>query len=634
MRGTGRPGSEVTAVGTYPAICLVAALLALTGTLLVRWFPLPSFESGEFLSSYGTVDNRRVLLTYAVCVAAVFAAPPLVLWRRGMLGRGINGEVDEVVPSPVRRRRWVSTVNALAGLAALGVLLVGPGVAMGPIDGHELVHFGYLGEVELGKWLNVDTRITYGPLSGYALYGFMKATSFSLVGFRLYWNVVAAVVLFAVLFLASPRMRSRYLFAVLALYLLVFTLARYYLPDAEGVNGGKWGWGNLLRNGWIPIAILAFEPYLARSTRWWPRALAGAAVIVGAFYAQETAGAGMACLGLLVVLAGWSDKRRLLGRDLVAFAAGGVVGLGLILIPGMLRGSGLEYLDATWRAPGLFLSGAGNLPYPSLWGGGSRGVGHWAFFLLPAFNLFLLLASWARVLRGERGVWMPLALFATLSYLSVLVRADESHLYNVTLTPILLSFLMVDRWDRRRVSGPRRVRRFAALVLLLVPTLMVQPGLVDLVRGAVRRSMNWNPAPPSGWTRVPTQRGGIWVPPDNWFKNPDWRGEDSLEALIMIRELSGGDPVMIFGNRASLYYFLAEVPCAVPYTDLSSQRQTPRDKRIMGAAFRDSKPGYYFVQEGVFRGGERPPGFAYRNLGPHLGFVVFQRNDLPPVALP
>lgn len=77
MRGTGRPGSEVTAVGTYPAICLVAALLALTGTLLVRWFPLPSFESGEFLSSYGTVDNRRVLLTYAVCVAAVFAAPRL-----------------------------------------------------------------------------------------------------------------------------------------------------------------------------------------------------------------------------------------------------------------------------------------------------------------------------------------------------------------------------------------------------------------------------------------------------------------------------------------------------------------------------------------------------------------------------
>jgi hypothetical protein len=171
--------------------------------------------------------------------------------------------------------------------------------------------------------------------------------------------------------------------------------------------------------------------------------------------------------------------------------------------------------------------------------------------------------------------------------------------------------------------------RAAIAVALVAPLFLLRPGPVDLARGIAGRLMHFRPSPPAGWQRIPFDRAGIWTPPGDWFDSKDWGGSDDPATVTLIRGLVRGQPTFIEGNKASLYYFLADVPCAGRFTDLPSQCFTREDYAAMGADLARNRPGYIFVMESSKVPG---PTNHYRPLGLHRGLFVYQRDDLPAIT--
>ncbi len=642
---------------TTPVAGLITGLLALLFVFIARTVALPPVQV-TFVSGYGVVDNRRLLLTFAVLVLAVLLGPLLAgLFRRRIAAVPKVPKVPEVDPRPPARRSRSSVAFSTA-IAALvfGALFVGPGVAYAPLDGHEVIHFGYLNEVDHGRLLNVDTRIIYGPLQGYSIYAFMRFFGFDLVGFRLYWNVLTALCLTLLFCFLFRRLNDRRLLVPAMLYIVLCTTAQYHLPDGRGINGGFWGWANVLRHGWVTLAALflagplqraapatgrdrapdaAGEP--ARGGFAWAPLVAGVVAALGGQYAQDTAPQGFVALGALVVLSRLNDPGRLIRRDLPLMFTGAAAGLMLVLLPAVVRGAVPEFIDATSRWPGLFMKGAGNLPFPSLLEGSlAARFGALPYFLVPALGLGFLYHNWTAFLRGVRipPLEGALAIYTVLSTVSLLVRADASHLYNVTLAPIVLSFLTLDRVLRERRIGNGRGAILAGALCL--PLVFLSPGILDLGKGLAGRILHPVPAPPAGWEKIPLERGGIWTPAGDWFNTPVFGGKDDPATVRMIETLAAGRPVYIVGRKASLYYFLADAPSAVPFTDLSTQCVTDRDNGDLIRALGRNEATYVFWAEEsaseTMKGGGGNP--AYRTLGLHHGVYVFERKDLPPAAPP
>lgn len=617
------------------------------------------------MSAYGVTDNRRLLLAWAGLVAAFLLGPFLAMKTAGPQGSGIRAGAPPL-PRGIVPRLAIGLL-----LVALPLfLLVGPGVALHPINGHELIHLGYLNEIDRGRLLNVDTRVNYGPLLGWSIYLFMKTTSFSVLGFRLYWNVLAALFVAALAFLLLRHLRSRIILGFLLLYVLLHTTARYYLPDPAGVNGGFWGWGNILRHGWVTLAILGLAGPLQRGRSAWPLILAGAVPMAGMFYAQETGPPGFLVLLAMVALQRAPGGGRNLQRDILLMAAGAAAVFALFALPALLRGSLAGFLEATFRGPALVLQGAANTPYPGLLTGGATGfLRALPYYLLPGGVLALLLLEWIDITMRRKGdpAGFCLALYAALSYVTAMVRTDVPHLLNVSLAPMVAAGLLLDRKLSRAArpaaaggpaplhapapEAPERTRRRApdvepeavepprrrapfrvVMVLLAIPLIGLRPGFIDLARGLLGRAVHLNPPPAPGWRKIPLERAGIWTPAANWFDSPGWGQADSAEAARMIRTLSGGSPILINGNKASLYYFLSGAPCAIPYTDLPSQCAARADREAAARAALAAHAAYAFTMENF-----APPdvregkGRHYRYLGLNYGFYVYQRLDLPPL---
>jgi hypothetical protein len=625
---------------------IVLGTMILCTLLLVvaQWLPLPAFKPMKFISGYGVLDNRRLLLLWGVLISGVVLAPIVTGWMPNAGGRVAASSISRDARSS--KSGWRFTVGWLLAPATLFFLFVGPGVAYRGLNGHELVHLGYLSEIDNGRLLNVETRVTYGPLLGYSIFAFMKAVSFTLYGFRLYWNVATAVFLF-LLFLAARRyFITRTAFTLFVLYAVLYTPARYYLSDSRGINGGFWGWANVIRQGWAVPVVLWLAGPLARSASFRPRILAGTLFMAGVLYAQETVLPGFLAFAMLIALSGWDDPRRSLVREYLAAAAGGLAVLLVFLLPVVLRGGLAAFIEATIEIPRLYAQGGGNLPYPKLFETPLK-IPNIAIYYFPPLTMLLLLAvHWNRLIRGDRDarIFLPLAVYAAVSYVNTLVRADVPHVLNVALVPILLVFLELDRFQvaAARHSQPETTPvekqalrslavRWALPAAAILPLLASDPGLKDLASGIAGRLAHWQPLPPPGYEKIPLERAGIWTPAESWFDDPKWGEEDDVAAIRMIREVSGGQPTYFIGNKASLYYFLADAPCAAPYTDLSSQCLTPENRQYLDYRLRSAPPEYVFVLRGFVT--PEPRNSPYRYIGFKNGVLIARRSDLEPVVL-
>jgi hypothetical protein len=481
-------------------------------------------------------------------------------------------------------------------------------------------------------------------------------TSFTVYGFRLYWSAVVALFLLALAMLAFRRFQSRLLFGLFILYLLLYTSARNYLPDARGLCTGYWGWAGVARQGWTALLLLGLAGQLARPGALWLRAIAGACFSLLLLYAPETT--------LPTLLAGLSlgglcylhDPRRSVGREFMAGAAGAAVTWLAIMAPVILRGELGRFLQSSYEASRVFMQGGGNLPFPPLFG-----VGRQAFlealpaYLMPAAILSLLFIHWLRFLRGEAGrlLELPLSIYAAVSFVNALIRARTPHLLNVSLTFLLVLFLTLDRWTARRPeppaaetvgsdpatarrpgAAPRRfnVRLATATVLALIPLIVLKPGLKQLAQGVAGRIHHPELVAGPRWQPIPLPRAGIWTTPGDWLDIGVWGTHDDPAAIRMIRALTGGRPTYIAGRKASLYYFLADTPCAVSFTDPSSECFTAAAFRLLRGELETRRPEYIFLLEDALA--QAPTASSpWHPLGSHHGLLVFQRKDLAAVSV-
>lgn len=606
--------------GSYAPALLAAVLLSTALVVLVRVFPLPPWQEVKIYSGYSVVDNRRLLLAYAGICLAVLAAPLLAArWRRAL-------REAKPGPAPATEAETPTRVSLLAALILLPVtiaLFLGPWIAYGPLDGHELVHLGYLSEIGHGRVLNLDTYVTYGPLLGYSIYAFMLLFGFNLVGFRLYWNVSCVAFFAFVIAVVMPRFRSRLLFALFLLFSILYTSSHYYFEPGEGI---RWGWANPWRHGWAPLAILVLYPRLAASARAWPRIAAGALPVLAGFFAQETLGIGAVTLGAAVGIAAWRSHPRRLSRDLLLFVAGAAIGLGIALLPALLRGAPIEYMGTTWRIPRLFMKGAGASPYPLPFTEGWT-LGKSVYVLFPAGTLVLFLYQWVRTLRGGAAAPALIGLYAVLSYVTVLVRADSYHIYNVAFAPLLLAFLTLDEWMAATRRFPRRVLVTAVTGFLLLAALWVPPGVSHLAGAVASRVADPWPGPPAGWVRIPGPRGGVWTPPCQWVRFSGGRSVFDPGAVTMIAELSRDRETIITDSGSSLYYFLADVPNATPFTDISSQCISGEDRALLRRASLESNARFIFLDQGTsLRYGTEVPD-SYAEVLDYGGFSALMLRD-------
>jgi len=305
-------------------------------------------------------------------------------------------------------------------------------------------------------------------------------------------------------------------------------------------------------------------------------------------------------------------------------------GLGVIVaaIPAIRHGALLEYLAGGWGIPGLFLQGAGNLRFPGLPEQGFPGS--LLYYMVPGVVLLLLLHAWVRFLRGdrERSELIALGIYAALSYVTVLVRADTHHLLNIMPAVLLLGFLSLDSWlstGEREPAPGRRALPWVVSAVLFACSLAFSPGPGFLARSLVNRIQDPWPGPTKGWERMAMERGGLWTPPHQWLRAP--AQPDHAGAVAMIRDLNPAGSTLLDGRRASLYYFLTGVPCAVPFTDVPSQCLTPGNRKALLDALVANRPRFVFTEQVLEMQGAAPPS-GYARVGAYGGWVCFLRGDL------
>lgn len=606
-------------------VAIIATGLAGVGLLVARIIPLSRQRELTGANNFGTGDNRRLLIGYTGMIAAVIVAPFLIR----LMKRAVHAPADEAAmapwppvdpgprPPPLVRRLLVAVV----AIAILGWLFLGPGIAINAVNGHELVHLGYLSEMDFGRVLNVDTITNYGPLLGQSIFAFMKLTRFDLLGFRLYWHVVTILVLAAIWVHAWCFVRSRLLATALTLAVVGGTVAARYLPGADGIHQGTWGWANPLRHGWAPLALVALALAPGRQPGRTRSAVAGALLAAGAFYSPETAPGALVAFAL--VLLGTGAPIPELARRFGAAVAGGSVVVVAVLAPALTRGSGGEFLRETLSPAMMVAGGAANSAYPVPGPGGvAVSLRTLPYYLVPLSGLAALLVGWARLLSGRREFLIPtaLALYATTAWITVMARGDSSHLLNVSLPWMLTLVSLADAWTG---SGRRWVIGMVTLLLL------AQGGLPRTATAIVGRVRHPHPLPPTDWTRLDLPRGGIWVPSNQWIAT-DARLSLNLDAIRMIQRLAGDHSTLIIGGQASLYYFLAGVRSATPFTDPGTEMVTRRHAALFDTAFALSHPEVYFVGSGKSYGLTA----GYARAGEAYGLVVYQRLDRPPIAVP
>jgi hypothetical protein len=594
---------------SHPLFAALALVLLLQAA--AQLVPLPPAPDLTLASTFGVHDNRRLLLRYGALAIALWLAP----W--------LTRPAPHLESPAVSARSWRRSLCFTIPFALGGFwLFFGPGIPMAALNGHEMVHLGYLSQMRRGALLNVDTFMNYGPLLGASIFGFMKVVGFHLVGFRWYWHAAALVTWILIVLAGWKNLRQPLLVLLLALYAVLYTAAVSFLPDRAGFYHAAWGWANPLRHGAPVLCIVFLGPPLLRARRM-AALIAGCLVVATLFYAQETGVASLVALGTLLVLG--ARTHRSVISQIVMFSAGLVAAFLVVTLPALVRGEMGSFLRATFEAPRIVLEGAANKPFPAL-----DGPSSWPYYVVPLVTLGLLLWHGRRARRGSHADAVPFALatYGSIAFVTMLVRADRSHLLNIALCFWMLVFLGLDRLFRRQfVTRPWIYASLAVLILFFV---VLPPGAGAIVHAMQGRFAH--PEPPPGWMKLDLDRGGIWVPHGEWFEGEPQNHGD-VRGVTLIKTLADDRPTQILGSQASLYYFLTGVRAAVPYTDLATQCVTEYHRRRLIATYFRNKPELTFMFT-EFESNPPRPATGYRRIGERFGLGIYRREDLPPITLP
>jgi hypothetical protein len=327
--------------------------------------------------------------------------------------------------------------------------------------------------------------VQYGPGTQVAVYWLMHhATSFSVVGFRQAWALLAwagVSALFAVFFLALGYARGLIVSLLSALvYPALHRLA--FLPG--GSFDGYFGWYDPLRYVGL-IALVLLLPAAIRLSPSWRGAAAGTAIGalwgLTSYLAQENLAGGAVgalAVGALLLFTGSASWRAVRAAFAVVLA-----GFLLIWLPVLavytLHGQLADFLRQYFLFPQAVAAGANDTP----WGGFKHAPSPYSrlFYKLPFVlaGLALLAVVQVRPLRiatewpKERVLLVVTVLAAALLYEGALLRSDAAHLTGAELmvpalvvaTATVLPQLLGIQWRAAAVAGT--VALFAASFVLL-----------------------------------------------------------------------------------------------------------------------------------------------------------------------
>lgn len=228
------------------ALTGLAAAAGLTIVAMLALYPPPLEHSGYKAWEY--LDKRWLVASYLL-VAGLLHLPGLA--RRVLLGAAAS---DRTLVSRGRGNALPRALVAGAIGCILAVLYVAPllpATVDRYLDMHDQVHLGAFQRIAHGAEPYLDARTQYGPGHQIATYAMMRASDFSLRGFRLsqaWLNLIAIAALLSLWFFAFGwRIGAAIAVASLAVSPLIITTF--------------WGWGLVLR--WMaPVLVGAIFPLL------------------------------------------------------------------------------------------------------------------------------------------------------------------------------------------------------------------------------------------------------------------------------------------------------------------------------------------------------------------------------------
>ncbi len=430
--------------------------------------------------------------------------------------------------------------RALLVLAVFGAIQWDPWLRFRDLDFHEHAQLGWTQHVANGWKPGRDMVYSYGPLHGFALAGFMKATSWSVVGERWYWwaaqTAGCALLWWALRTVCVTRIAAA---GGMALVLLLTPAFWHW-----------YGWANSLRQGLALAAMFAAVRGFGRATQH-DRIARGALLGIATLYSPEAGIAAVAGTTFTVDKRGAVPAMQLLVGLLVTLLAG------LLLL---CSGSLADRVGAFTEPIAQFAGGFRGLPYDP------RGLGA----VLPAV-LLLSTAGWIGAGGLRHPLHLPLLVFGWIAYRGALGRSDLPHFAHAAPAAcVLVAWHLEQLWTRtprtRAWRGTAAAATLATAGFALatarsnlrgidgmapVPNIVrsKSPGAFRMIADMKRAGLR---------IRVDHPRiGGLWLTPAQ---------ADQVRGITreLERRTKPGDAIFTTGN-AEIYYFLADRTAANRY---------------------------------------------------------------------
>jgi len=427
------------------------------------------------------------------------------------------------------------------------------------LDFHEGQQLAWMQHLAAGWKPGHDLCLSYGPLNAWSQYGFMRLTSWSVVGLRWYFwltqSLGAALAWTALQVVGASTVGS---VAGLALYLLFSPAWLHWYGFANGLR-------QTLALVALVAAIAAFLPPFNR------RRAAGAGLLLGtaACYSPE---AGLAAMAGVVAAAGalrWSGYR--IGRTTAWTTVSGLAVVAIVLALGC-SGSPAERVAGLFETSRQFLHGFLTLPYLA------GPVGRLVPGLLLASTSLWLAARMAGVpidLRAARH--LGILVFGWAAFRALLGRSDLAHAREAVPAVIVLVVLHAEAaWRANARIAPRHLRDAWRTTWIAAVTCIGWFAAVrihDALHGgaeSVGRPNLLRSKSPSAW-RIATdmQRAGLRVRVDLPRIGGLWLTPGQARTIVWLdetiaRRTRPGDAIFA-GPGAELAYFVGDRLAASRY---------------------------------------------------------------------
>lgn len=423
---------------------------------------LISPSSGVIAPRWSIIDKRWLVALYGLGVVLVYF--PLV--AKEIANLLTRGKVPATTASGARshpsRFRAVHCAVAIVSAFAVSIVLLAPPVSSSlekPLNLHETVHLGPIQRIDNGARPYVEAQTQYGPGHQIVSYHLMRATEFSVVGFRaahFMLNMAAEGIRFS-LFLVAFGWVAGTLATVLS-----FMFSPIWLLKSTG-------WGILFR--WLgPVIVGIILPKIIWSGMKAPLSYAATMVVGGAcgalaWFSQENFSTSLITVGLIASAAFGRGRLSLggaarvvgtfIGTDLAVFLALITATVGLGNLP--------EGLYLYFHSTAVWAQGIGNTPWASWDSAWTIG-----YFVTPYVIIVLTaLALYCRRTEDETELAKVIGMAAAAAALVpiTLLRSDKWHFLGPAVAMPALIALSVTTLPR--FLGSNRIKRELSILIIL-----------------------------------------------------------------------------------------------------------------------------------------------------------------------